>query len=168
MEVASVRSLLHTNFYLNFCRVLHNFLAFFVCFHALPCLILYFCMLLFSGDVQCTPFCGIDMYLHAHVYTCLHALCLQCTLSSVDLPVSAASSFSALVAVAAMFLLCVSCLFQVYVRNFHCCYVIKFVHGRPLAGDNINPLGTPVDTPIPRFHVGVPGPRIIGGNTQMT
>ena len=31
--------------------------------------------------------------------------------------------------------LCVSCVFQVYVRTFHCCYVIMFVHVGPLAGD---------------------------------
>ena len=85
-------------------------------------------MLLFIGDIQCTPFCGVSMYSRAHVYTCLHALCLH----SVDFPVSVASSFSAL---AAMYLLCVSCVFKVYVRIFHCCFVIMFVHVSPLAAD---------------------------------
>ena len=37
-------------------------------------------------------FRGVDMYWHAYVYTCLHALCLH----SVDLPVSVALVFSAL------------------------------------------------------------------------
>ena len=47
-------------------------------------------------------------------------------------PVSVASSFSEL---ATLFLLCLSCVFQVYVRIFHCCYVIMFVHVRPLEGN---------------------------------
>ena len=33
------------------------------------------------------------------------------------------------------YLLCESCVFKVYVRFFHCCYVIMFVHVRPLAED---------------------------------
>ena len=33
------------------------------------------------------------------------------------------------------FLLCPSCVVQVYVRIFHCCYVIMFVHVRPLEVD---------------------------------
>ena len=37
----------------------------------------------------------LDMYSHAHVYTCLHVLCLH----SVDSPVSVALGFSALAAV---------------------------------------------------------------------
>ena len=43
-----------------------------------------FCLLMFIGDIQCTPFRGVDMYSHAHVYTCLHALCLYW----VNLPIS--------------------------------------------------------------------------------
>ena len=58
-------------------------------------------------------------------------------------------------------------MFKVYVRFFHYCYVIMFVHVKaPRGRININPLGMPVDTPTPRFHVGVP--RINGGNTQVT
>ena len=110
-------------------------------------------MLFFIGDVQRTPFRGVDMYSRAHVYTCLHALCLH----SVDSPVSVALGFSALAAVL-FYLLCESYVFKVYVRFFfHYCYVIMFVHVRSPRGRlNINPLGTPVDTPTPRFHVGVP------------
>ena len=50
---------------------------YFQCFDALSCLTLFFfCMPLFIGDVKSTvttPFHGVDMYLRAHVYTCLHA-----------------------------------------------------------------------------------------------
>ena len=78
------------------------------------CLVLFYvCMLLFIGDVQRTPFRGVDMYSRAHVYTCLHALCLH----SIDSPVSVALGFSALAAVL-FYLLCESCVFKVYVKFF--------------------------------------------------
>ena len=89
-------------------------------------------MPLFIGDVQRTPFLGVDLYSRAHVYTCLHALCLH----SVDSPVSVALGFSALAAIL-FSLLCESRVFKVYVRFFHNCYVIIFAHIRPLAVDLI-------------------------------
>ena len=42
------------------------------------CLVLFnVCMPLFIRELQRTPFRGVDMYSRAHVYTCLHALCLH-------------------------------------------------------------------------------------------
>ena len=73
-----------------------------------------FACLCFFGDVQRTPFCGVDMYPRAHVYTCLHVLCLH----SVDSPVSVALGFSALASVYLLTILCESCLFKEYLRVF--------------------------------------------------
>ena len=109
------------------------FISCYILYVLMLCLVLFYvCMLLFIEDVQRTPFRGVDMYSRAHVYTCLHALCLH----SVDSPVSVALGFSALAAVL-LYLLCESCVFKVYVRFFffHYCYVIMLVHVRSLAED---------------------------------
>ena len=128
--------------------------CYFVCFDALPRLILYLHAFVYRGCTAHT----VPWSWHVFTRSCVHMFtCVVFTLNRlarfgcIGLQCTRRRLF---------YLLCESCVFKVYVSFFffHHCYVIMFVHVRPIAEDLrlILWLGTPVDTPTsdPTFPCG--------------